>query len=239
MQPSSTRIVVPLLSLFASSPFVCAESLNGVPVEVLARRVVTLANGSITYLLIKPPALASQPAPPPTPVTPPSEAEIAAQVLRDAKTYVDLGLRATVYAGSPTVTEVSWTLADGRIFRAFSSVDFTYLSQFTELEVETTIYGLGLLVSDDDPAELPAGVREALSAAPGAQYLFEGSEADAQANEVRLQALDHLHAYYQLNEAALVAATASRLAEAVEQARQAAEAAAKPRHEKIYFWKVQ
>ena len=148
-------------------------------------------------------------------------------------------MRAIVYPGAPTVTELSWNLPDGRSFRAFSSVDFTHLSQITELETTTTIYGWGILVSDGDPAELPVGVREALSAAPGVQYLFEGTEEDAQANESMLQGLDHLLAYYQLHEAALVAATASRKAEATEREHQAAEAAARPRHEKIYFWKVQ
>ena len=239
MPSRTTRLLVPLLSLFAFSSLVSAESVKGIPVTVLARREVTLAGGSITYLLIRPPSLTPPPASPPAPVTSPSAEELAAQALHDAKTYVNLGMGAIVYAGPPTVTELSWNLPDGRRFRAFSSVDFTHLSQLTELETATTIYGWGTLVSEGDPAELPTGVREALSAAPGAQYLFEGTEADAQANESMLGALDYLHAYYQLHEATLVAATASRKAEAAEWERQAAEAAARPRHEKIYFWKVQ
>ena len=237
MYSRPTHIIVPLLSLFVFSPHVSAESLNGVPVEVLARSKVTLADRTVTYLLIRPPSLSAQPPPPPAPATPPSEAELAAQALRDAKNYVDLGIRAIVYSGSPVVTELSWNLADGRSLRAFSSVDFTHLSQLTELETTTTIYGWNSIVSEGDPADLPSGVREALNASPGVQYLFEGTEADALASQSTLQGLDYLHAYYQLHEAALVAEAASRKTQAAQQEREAVADAAKSKDQTVFFWK--
>ena len=237
MHSSSTRILgtLVLASLVSHGS---AETLNGIPVEVLARSTVKLPDRVITFIRIRPPVFSAQPAvPPPAPVEPSAE-EVLAQLRRDAKPFVQLGVRATVYAGSPAITELSWDSEDGRHFRAFSSVDFTHLTQITELEVPNTVYEWSLFVSDGDPAGLPSGVGEALIAnGTAAQYLFEGSEADAAANQSTLQALDYLHAFFELHKTELVAATAQRAAEAAEQERQAAIKAALPKDQTIYFWK--
>ncbi len=232
------RFVLPSLALVSLPVFAAAESLDGVPVEILARRQVVLAGRTLVYLRIRPPALPAV-AQTPAPVVP-SEEEREAEARRDAKVQVSLGLAARVYAGTPIVTELFWTGTDGRVFRAFSNVDFSHLTQFVQWETATTIYDWMPCVSDGDPAALPEGVRSALAAAgSGATYLFEGGEAEAQAEAGALEGLDYLLAYYQMHEAALVAATALREAEAAEQARRAALAATQPRTETVFFWKIE
>lgn len=233
------RLVLPSLALLSLPAFLGAETLEGVSVEVVARRQTVLAGRTLVYLCIRPPALPAA-IPSPAPVAAPTEEVLQAEALRAAKAQVNLGFTALVYQGTPTVTELSWSGADGRVFRAFSNVDFSHLVQFGELETATTIYSWLPCVSEGDPAALPEGVRPALAAAGfGATYLFEGGEAEAQAEADALEGLDYLLAHYQVNEAALVAATALREAAAAEQARQAALAAAQPKTETLFFWKIE
>jgi len=181
-----------------------AETLNGVPVEVLGRSTVKLPDRRVTYIKIRPPAIPAQSVTPPLPpAAKPSPEEVLAELRREAKPQIQLGIGATVYAGSPTVTELSWQLPDGRRFRAFSSVDFHHLTQLGHLETETTVYGWFPFFYNGDSADLPSGVREALTAnSSDPQYLFEGTEADAVASKSTLQALDYLHVYFELNKTA-------------------------------------
>ena len=240
MASRSTRLFAPFLVPLALLPSAFAESLDGVSVEVVARRTAVLADRTVVYLCIRPPRLpaAVPPAAPPT-ETPGAEA-LQAEALRAAKTQVDLGLSAVVYAGSPAVTELSWTRPDGHVCRAYSNVDFTHLADLAELETETTLYHWVPLITEGDPAALPGDVRAALAeAGAAAHYLFEGDEAEAQAEAATLQGIDHLHAYFQLHQTELLAATARRQAEAAEQARRAALTVAQPKTETLFFWKIE
>lgn len=223
---------------FNSSLF--AETLNGVPVEALARSTVKLPDRTITYIRIQPPALPSPPPAPPAPAQSETAEDRLAELRLAAKPYVNLAVTATTFVGTPTVTELTWTRDNGRRFLAYSNVNFTHLTQLSHLETDTRVYGWFPFVYNGDPADLPAGVREALVAqGPEAQYLFEGSTADATEAESTLQALDYLHAYYQLNQKALIPDTARRQAAAVEQARLAKIKAAQPKDQTIYFWEIE
>lgn len=230
-----------LATLVVASPCVTAsaETINGASVEVLGRSTVKLPDRTVTYIRIRPPALpAPLPAPRPAPAEPTAE-ELATEARLAAKEHKMLSLNALTYAGNPFVTELSWTRAsDGRRFVAYSNVPFIHLTQLSQIETATTVYQWFPFVSEADPGTLPAGVREAL-ASGGAepQYLFEGDENDATAEESTLQALDFLHAHFELNKDALIAATAQRQAEAEARERQAALDAAKPKQQTIYFWK--
>ncbi len=247
---TALRALVPLA--FAAgliSPSVAfAETLNGIPVEVLSRHTVPQPNGSVTFIRIRPPAL---PAPPPSPVRTtlePTPEELATEARRAAKEQRTIGLTAITYAGTPTVTELSWTRQDdGRRFVAYSPVDFTHLTQLQDIETSSAVYLYFPFVSPGDPAELAPGVREALSAAASADtdadsppaYLFVGDESDAAAETNTLELLDTLHAIWHLRAAELTALTARLKADAAERERQAAVEAARPKHEKIYFWKIE
>lgn len=205
---------------------------------MIARETVTLPGGSVTFLRIRPPAL---PAPPPAP---PPRAATAAELLEEArlaaKPHRVLALSTVVCAGSPAITELSWTRpADGRRFVAYGNVDFTHLGQLHSFETADAVYQWFPFVSEGEPGQIPADIRQTLAASgPEPLYLFAGTEADALAEADTLAALDHLHAYYQLHAAELIADTARRRAESAERERQAAIEAAKPRHETVHFWKL-
>lgn len=238
MHSSSTRILV-AFALATVASAASGETLNGVPVQVLARSTVKLPDRVVTFIRIRPPAFPPRPAAPAPDSSEPSAEEVLAELRLAAKQHVTLSMTAVTYAGSPIITELSWTRqTDGRRFVAYSSADFTHLTQLRDIETPSTVYSWFPFVSEADPTELPSGIREALTVnGPEVEYLFEGSEADATAEDSTLQALDYLHAYYQLNKATLIADTARREAEAAERARQAAIQAALPKDETIYFWK--
>ncbi len=226
----------------AASP----ETLNGVPVVVLSRSTTVTPNGSLTFVRIRPPALPPPPPPPVRTAPEPTAEELAIEARRAAKEQRTIGLTAIIYAGTPTVTELSWTRqSDGRRFVAYSPVDFTHLTQLQDIETSSAVYLYFPFVSPGDPAELAPGVREALVATaadtnadspPG--YLFVGDEADVGAEAPTLELLDTLHAIWHLRAAELTALTARLKADAAERERQAAIEAARPKHEKIYFWKI-
>lgn len=229
-----------------------AEELAGVPVEVLQRSVVTIPNGTVTYLRIRPPVLPPRPAPPPPAPDAPLSPEMQAALERaEAKTFATLTLTATVYTradGSVAVTKLTWR--DGeRSFTAWSTADFRLLRQLADIETETHCFQYFPFVDAQPLAELPADQQPAgLALLPSAlapealpEYYLEDGEAAAAATEPVLAALDWLHARVHLHRAELIleqADLARREAEAAERARQAAEAAALPRHEKVYFWKI-
>ena len=249
----SRRFFTPLFPIFAlfSAPL-AAEELAGVPVEVLSRTIVSVPNGTVTYLKITPPHLPPRPAsPPPAPETPLSPEQQAALERAEAKPCLSLALTATVYTradDSVAVAELAWHDGDRR-FTAWSTADWRLLRQLHDIETETHRFQYFPFIDAQPLAELPPGQQPAgltlfpAAPAPGSlpEYYLEGTEADAAAAGPVLDALDQLLAVYHVRHAELVAQLADlarREAEAAEQARLAAEAPAQPRHEKVYFWKI-
>ncbi len=227
------------------------ETVGGVPVTVLARSVVEVTNGTVTYLRIRPPALpAPSPPPPPAPEAPLSPEPQAALARAKAKPHATLALTATVYTradGSAAVTRLCWRYG-ARDFLAWSSADWRLLRQLNDVETETHRFQYFPFIDAQPLAELPPGQEPAglalfpVAATPSPdalpEYYLTGAEADAAATEPVLAALDRLHAHVHLHREQLAADLMRREAEAAELARQAAEDAAKPRHEKVYFWKI-
>jgi hypothetical protein len=252
---SPLRFLVPVVSL--ASPILASaaevETLAGQPVTVLARTVVEVPNGTVTYLRIRPPVLQPKPAPPPpAPAAPLSPEQQAALDLAESKTHATLTLTAIVYTradDSAAVTELTWR--DGeRSFRAWSTADWRLLRQLNDIETETHRFQYFPFVDAQPLAELPPAQQPAglalfpAAPVPGAlpEYYLEGTESDAVAAGPVLDALDHLLAIYHVRHAELVvqlADLARREAEAADQARLAVLEAAKPRHEKVFFWKIQ
>lgn len=257
MHPRIARILprrasLPLTLLAATLPAApstasaTTETLHGVPVEVLSRNTVQTPDGSLTMVRLRQPVLPKPPAPPPQAAAPePTAEELATQERRAAKDYRVLGLTAITYAGTPVITELSWTRqADGRRFVAYCAVPFEHLSQLRDIETSAAVYQYFPFVSEGDPALLAPGLREALAAAgtdadlPPA-YLFVGDDADAAAESDTLEVIEHLLSHWHLHAPELIAQTAQRKAEAAERERQAALEAAKPKHRTLYFWKVE
>jgi len=253
--PSHLRFSLPPLVLFLAaspSPAANTEMLAGQPVTVLSRTVVEVPNGTVTFLRIRPPLLPTPPpAPPPAPAAPLSPEQQAVIERAEAKPYLTLALTATVYTradGSAAVTLLTWR--DGeRSFVCWSNADWRLLRQLNDIETETHRFQYFPFIDALPLAELPPDQQPAgLSLFPSApepdalpQYYLEGSAADATAAEPVLGALDWLHAHVHIHRAELIRQLADltrREAEAAEQARQAAAEAAKPRHEKVFFWKI-
>lgn len=242
----------PSLLLLFVAPFVVslpAEELAGVPVTVLSRSVVEVPGGTVTYLRIRPPLLPSRPAPPPAAAPVSLSPEIQAAMERaEAKPFAMLAVTATVFTrpdDSAAVTELTWR--DGeRLFRVWSNADFRLLRQLTDIETETHRFQWFPFIdvvplAEVPPEQRPAGLALFSSAsAPDAlpEYYLEGTATDAAEVEPELGAFDWLHAHYHINRAQLAADLFRREAEAAEQAHQAAEAAVRPKAEKVYFWKI-
>jgi hypothetical protein len=227
-----------------------AETLNGVPVDVLVRSVVAIPNGTVTYLRIRPPLLPAPPAPPPpTPAAPLSPEAQAALEAYESKPYAMLSVSVTVYTradDSVAVTKLTWRDND-RSFCAWSTADFRLLTQLNDIETASHRFSWFpftdvLPLAEVPQAQAPAGLAlfpTTLDPESLPEYYLEGTEADAAAMEPVLGAFDWLLAYYHVNRVQLAADLVRREAEAIEHARKAAEEAAKPKHEKVFFWKIQ
>lgn len=233
----------------ARHSMLCAEELAGIPVSVLTRTVVEVPNGTVTYLRIRPPNLPPRPAPPqPAPDVPLSPKQQAALERYEAKTFAFLAVTATVYTRSDdsvAVTELTWR-DEARSYRAWSNADFRLLSQINEIETATHRFQWFPFISTQALAgltvsEQPVGLAlfgQADLESVSEYYLEDGIEA-ATAAEASLDALDLLHARHHLHRDELAAELTQRETEAAERAEKAAAQAARPKNEKVYFWKIQ
>jgi hypothetical protein len=141
-----------------------------------------------------------------------------------------------------------------RQLRAFVPFDLRHIQTFTELETADAIYGFTIFLSpveiaslrdDQRPPEIALFSSPAISftrdtaadtaAAPA--YVFDGTEADAQALDATLSGLELLLAHAHENRASLAADFARVEAENAERTRQAALNPPRPKNETIYLWK--
>jgi hypothetical protein len=140
--------------------------------------------------------------------------------------------------------------SEARQLRAFVPFDLRHIQTFTELETADAIYGFTIFLSPVETASLhddqrPPELALFTSASPDASrdtaaapaYLFDGTEADAQALDATLSGLELLLAHAQENRAALAADFARVEAENAERTRQAALNPPRPKNQTIYFWK--
>ena len=243
LAPILVRLV---LLACAVLPPLSAEDIAGVPVTVLSRNVVATPRGTVTYLRIRPPTLPARPAPPP-----PAPELQAALERAETKHFAVLAVTAKVYTradGTAALTELTWR-DQTRTYRAWSGADFRLLRQLNYIKTAAHRFqwfpfvdavALAGLAPDKQPAALALfpSITETSDNTPP-DYFLEGSAEDAEAAEPALAALDWLHAYYHVRRAELAADLHRLEAEAADQARRQTEEAAKPRHEKVYFWKIQ
>ena len=216
------------------------------PCEVteVARKIVTLKDHTVTYIRIRPPSL---PQLPPAPAPRPLTAEEQANSDRMAeKAYAMLDLTVTVYLGGPhPVSELRWRDETGDLsFRAWSNVDFRYLTRLSQFETATTVYAWFPFVDEvalsDFPADQPPPIPSGLQFEPGtAEYFVDSQLAGLKSEEATLEGLDYLHAFSQLHAAELKADYERREAEYTAHEKELRENPPKTPDSVIHFWPVQ
>lgn len=211
----------------------------------LSRKVVDFGDHKVTLVRVRPPNLPKVPMPPPRRVA--TAEEQAAYDRLAEKAYATLNINATVYLrpGKSPVTELHWRDETGEVvYRAFSNIDFRYLTQLSSIETETTVYSWFPFVDTWDLAESPADQKSPIP--PGlvfssseAEYFIDSRTKDLKKQEITLAGLDYLHAYYQLNYATLKTDYEKREAENTERERQLRENPPKKADTVIHFWPEQ
>jgi len=208
------------------------------------RKVVTVDDHTVTLVRVRPPALPKLPA---SPAPQAATAEEQATAERYAKKgYAMLNLNVTVYLGGKTpVTEIHWQSEGGQsVYRAWSNVDFRYLTQLPNLETETTVYSWFPFLDVCYLKDWPAGQKSPIPAeldfsTTEAEYFIDSLTKNSKDQEITLAGLDYLHAYYQINYADLKAAYEKREAENAERELQLRENPPKKPDTVIHFWPEQ
>jgi hypothetical protein len=223
-----------------------AESPGLITYKEVVRKEVRLGDHTVTLIRVRPPALPKvvpAPAAAPRPLT----AEEKAYEERVAKkAYATLSLSAMVYLGGKTpVTELRWRNESGDIeYRAWSNVDFRYLTQLTQLETDATVYAWFPFVADCDLADWPKNEKSPVPrgldfSRTEAEYFVDARSKDLKSEEATLAGLDYLHAYYQLNARALKSDYEKRLADARAEEIRLARNPPKTPDSTTYFWPIQ
>lgn len=184
----------------------------------VSRKTVTLKDHSITLIRVRAPSFPKAP-PPPVP-RPPTAEEQATAERYEKKGYAMLNVSATVYIGGTTpVTEIRWRDETGETeYRAWSNVDFRYLTQLSDLETDTTVYSWFPFVDEcrlkDWPSDLKYPIPAELNfSTTETEYFIDTRTKEVKDQEITLAGLDYLHAYYQIHYKQLKADYESREAE--------------------------
>lgn len=186
--------------------------------QVLKSRRVNAGDHAITYNRVAPPVLPERPAVPAVPIPSPLSAEaMQAMKRRESKKFELLFLSATVL--DRQVTELRW-FGDGGEYRAFSNIDFNYLSGPGEIETDDTVYELIMGIGNEtreqvDAANsyitehgLPSSLKKQIP--PLSQFSPVRSEymlVDDGSKPVpdnALAGMDALHSYYDANRQQLI-----------------------------------
>jgi hypothetical protein len=176
------------------------------------RKEVRFGDYTMTLVRVRPPVLPDVPVTPPPPPRSLTAEEKAYEERVAKKAYATLNVSAAVYLGGKNpVTALRWCDATGKTeFRAWSNIDFRYLTQISMIETETTIYSWFPFLEIYDLAEWPADQKSPLPpglvlAAGEPAYFVDSPVAKLNEEEATLAGLDYLHAYYQLHYAELKA----------------------------------
>jgi hypothetical protein len=210
--------LVPALVLAADTPPE-ASATTEIRFSELSRKVVNRGDHKITFVRVRPPVLPAPP--PPPPVRKPTAEEIATAKRMEKKAYATLNVTATVYIyNNRTVSELTWRNEEtgNHEYRAYSNADFRYLTQLHHLESETTVYSWFPFVSEYDFRNLPADeeaprLPDLVFSGKEAEYFVDSRAKSVETEEATLAGLDYLHAFYQLNYAALKQDYEKRMAE--------------------------
>lgn len=236
-------LLVPALALAADPPPE-TSSTTVIQFTELSRKVVNLGDHKITFVRVRPPVLPAPP--PPPPVRKPTAEEIATAKRMEKKAYATLNITATVYLDkNRTVSELRWRNEEtgNHEYRAYSNVDFRYLTQLHHLETETTVYAWFPFVSEYDLRNLPADeepprLPDLVFSGKEAEYFVDSRAKSVETEEMTLAGLDYLHAYYQLNHAKLKWDYEKRMAENEARERELRENPSIKPDTVMHFWPI-
>jgi hypothetical protein len=231
------------MASLASSVAVAQASNQGLSFTELSRKEINVGDHTITLVRVRPPAV-PEAGPPPTAPSLTAEDQATADRLAN-KAYALLNVSATVYVGGGApITELRWRDESGACeYRAYSNANFLYLTQVSQLEAETTVYGWYPLVEVISLSDWPAGqaspLPEGLEFSPTqTEYYLDSRAKEVVSQETLLAGLDYLHAYYQLHCAELKTAYEKREAENAERERQLRENPPKTADVTLRFWPI-
>jgi hypothetical protein len=242
--PVSVSCACVLFFLFLQAG--AAESAELTAYSEVVRKEVRRGDHKVTLIRVRPPTLSKvirTPVAAPRPLTSEEKAyeERVAQ-----KGYAMLSLSATVYLSAKTaVTELRWRNESGEIeYRAWSNVDFRYLTNLTQIETETTVYSWFPFIDECDLSGWPKNEKPPVPPDLGfsrseAEYFVDAHAKDLKSEEATLAGLDYLHAYYQLNYSELKTAYEKRLADARAEEIRLARNPPKTPDTTTYFWPIQ
>ncbi len=157
-------------------------------------------------------------------------------------------MTATVYDHQITAVTVN---QENGSFKAYSDIDFTYLSGIQICETDDSTYSFFLVVDNQDSSALdPNGPQAAelaqarlvlpvlqnMPAGTASQYGAAAGTADS--NPDAIAALDVLHAYYDAASAQLIQAYQQRVAAAAQAALQASQNPPVPKDTTVNFWPI-
>lgn len=220
--------------------------------QVLKSWKLDLGDRSLFLNRVAPPILPPAPAPVPqvqVPVLTPEQRQALAK--REAKKSVTLFMWATVY--DHQISELNWSDEHGS-HRAFSNVDFNYISGVGGFETPEASYTLMMIVRNETRAERIQAIRSLttehlktglqLDAPPPATafnptrstYVVVQDKIQPPPTVGNLAALDALHVYFDANKQTLIEEQAKREAANAELERQLKEHPPKPKDTVINYW---
>ena len=205
--------------------------------QVLEQTVIKRGDHSIIYQRVAPPPPAAPSTP--TPVPAPrvlSPQELEAQQRREAKQHAVLFFSATVL--DQRVTELRWS-DEGKEYRAFSNIDFRYLSGMGEIETANAIYTLMLALDSGAAEVLAERTREfpQIAGLPKDRAAWVPAEGSGPTNTTVMTALDAIHPYYDAQREALIRAYGEREAARAEAERQLREHPSARKDTVIRYWR--
>lgn len=194
------------------------DPLAGVPVQVLDRQQITTGTHVVTYNRLAPPVFAPAAPPPTPPAKPNAQAATRASRTRKAtrssrtsdagdgqKPLRVLFLSATVY--DRRFTALRWLDGGSPELRVYADLDFNYFAGVSQIETADAVYLLCFGLGNDTVDSLvQAGQTPPdLAAFPAGYSAYQIVAGDAAAHAGDLTALDALCAYYDANQAPLIA----------------------------------
>ena len=236
--------IVRLLTLLLTFPAFAQEPAaagNAEPLlenlRVLQRTEIKRGDHSIIFQRVAPPPPAAPSAPAPVPEAKAlSPQELEAQQRREAKQHAVLFFSATIL--DHRVTELRWS-DEGKEYRAFSNIDFRYLSGMGEIETTDAIHTLMLALESGTAETLAERTREfpQIAVLPKDRAAWVLADGSGPTNTTVMTALDAIHSYFDAHREALIRQYGEREAGRAEAERQLREHPPARKDTVIRYWK--
>ena len=221
----------------APTPTVAPATPAPVHYTEITRRAYQYSDHTVTVVQVQAPNLpkAAPSAPPPGP----SVEEQATEKRRASKAQESLTIGGTVYLGSgnKVISEFTWTTDDGKKYQGYSNIDLRLFNYLSVIETDTSVISwftiIGATDGTPDATLHGAALKQLNGKGTKPDYVIEGNP-DPKLIGAALDALDYLHATYQVNGNKLQADYQKRVAD--NEAQTKATASAPSPSPTIYYW---